>query len=112
MRLARTAARAVVAPVAARARIRKDGTSSWTSPSLRSWESTSPSGPSTCTCSPSEGRSSSNDSKGRRQLREQLPPPGLCLIVVEATGGYERALVVELIDAGYHVAVVNPRQAR
>jgi transposase len=53
-----------------------------------------------------------NDSKGRRQLREQLPPPGLCLIVVEATGGYERALVVELIDAGYHVAVVNPRQAR
>lgn len=54
----------------------------------------------------------SNDSKGRRQLREQLPPPGLCLIVVEATGGYERALVAELIDAGYHVAVVNPRQAR
>ena len=45
MRLARTAARAVVAPVAARARIRKDGTSSWTSPSLRSWESTSPNGP-------------------------------------------------------------------
>jgi len=54
----------------------------------------------------------SNDSKGRRQLREQLPPPGLCLIVVEATGGYERALVAELIDAGYHVAVINPRQAR
>jgi transposase len=54
----------------------------------------------------------SNDSKGRRQLREELPPPGLCLIVVEATGGYERALVAELIDAGYHVAVVNPRQAR
>jgi transposase len=54
----------------------------------------------------------SNDTKGRRQLREALPPPGLCLIVVEATGGYERALVAELIDAGYHVAVVNPRQAR
>ena len=54
----------------------------------------------------------SNDSKGRRQLREELPPPGLCLIVVEATGGYERALVAELIDGGYHVAVVNPRQAR
>jgi transposase len=34
------------------------------------------------------------------------------LIVVEATGGYERALVAELIDAGYHVSVVNPRQAR
>jgi transposase len=53
-----------------------------------------------------------NDSKGRRQLRAQLPPPGHCLIVVEATGGYERALVAELVDAGYQVAVVNPRQVR
>jgi len=53
-----------------------------------------------------------NDSKGRQQLREKLPPPGECLIVVEATGGYERALVAELVDAGHQVAVVNPRQAR
>ncbi len=34
------------------------------------------------------------------------------MIVVEATGGYERALVAELIDAGHQVAVVNPRQVR
>src|SRR3984885_10035433 len=53
-----------------------------------------------------------NDSKGRGQVREKLPPPGECLIVVEATGGYERALVAELIDAGHQVAVVNPRQVR
>jgi transposase len=53
-----------------------------------------------------------NDSKGRQELREKLPPPGECLIVVEATGGYERALVAELVDAGHQVAVVNPRQAR
>jgi transposase len=53
-----------------------------------------------------------NDSKGRGQLREKLPPPGECLIVVEATGGYERALVADLIDAGYQVTVVNPRQVR
>jgi transposase len=53
-----------------------------------------------------------NDSKGRQQLREKLPPPGECLIVVEATGCYERALVAELVDAGHQVAVVNPRQAR
>ncbi len=53
-----------------------------------------------------------NDSKGRGQLREKLPAPGECLIVVEATGGYERALVAELIDAGHQVAVVNPRQVR
>ena len=53
-----------------------------------------------------------NDAKGRGQLREELPPPGKCLIIVEATGGYERALVAELIDAGHQVAVVNPRQVR
>ena len=33
-------------------------------------------------------------------------------LVVEATGGYERALVTALIEAGYRVAVVNPRQVR
>ncbi len=32
--------------------------------------------------------------------------------MVEATGGYSRALVAELIDAGHQVAVVNPRQVR
>src|ERR1700733_11158189 len=53
-----------------------------------------------------------NDSKGRGQLRQKLPAPGVCLIVVEATGGYERALVAELIDAGYQVAVVNPTSPR
>ncbi len=68
----------------------------------------------TCTCCLSERRSCRHERfQGRRgQLREKLPPPGECLIVVEATGGYERALVAELIDAGYQVAVVNPRQAR
>jgi transposase len=34
------------------------------------------------------------------------------LVVVEATGGLERRLVAELIDAGLEVAVVNPRQVR
>jgi transposase len=34
------------------------------------------------------------------------------IIVVEATGGYERALVVGLVAAGLPVAVVNPRQVR
>ncbi|MBA3315203.1 MAG: hypothetical protein H0T47_18200 [Planctomycetaceae bacterium] len=29
-----------------------------------------------------------------------------------ATGGYQRRLVAELADAGYTVAVVNPRQVR
>jgi transposase len=34
------------------------------------------------------------------------------LIVIEATGGYERLVVSELVDAGHLVAVVNPRQVR
>lgn len=49
---------------------------------------------------------------GLQQLRRQLPDPGTCLIVLEATGGYERRLVAELLDAGHRVAVVNPRQVR
>jgi transposase len=53
-----------------------------------------------------------NTSDGRAQLLPQLPPPGTCLIVVEASGGYERALVAELAQAGHRVAIVNPRQVR
>src|SRR2546423_6821387 len=34
------------------------------------------------------------------------------IIVVEATGGYERALVAACVAAGLPVAVVNPRQVR
>jgi transposase len=34
------------------------------------------------------------------------------VIVVEATGGYERALVAVAVSAGLPVAVVNPRQVR
>jgi transposase len=34
------------------------------------------------------------------------------VIVVEATGGYERALVAQCAAAGLAVAVVNPRQVR
>lgn len=53
-----------------------------------------------------------NSLEGRRELIAALPEPGTCLVVVEATGGYERPLVVDLSDAGHYVAVVNPRQVR
>jgi transposase len=46
------------------------------------------------------------------RLLDQLGSPEASLIVLEATGGLERKLVVELIDAGWNVAVVNPRQVR
>ena len=54
----------------------------------------------------------SNDADGIEELVQLLPEPGTCLIVVEATGNYERALVVRLVDVGHVVAVVNPRQVR
>jgi transposase len=42
----------------------------------------------------------------------RLRPLAPTIIVVEATGGYERALVAALGAAGLSVAVVNPRQVR
>jgi transposase len=52
------------------------------------------------------------DERGLKQLLRTLPEPGTCLIVVEATGGYQRRVVAELVSAGHQVAVVNPRQVR
>jgi transposase len=34
------------------------------------------------------------------------------LIVLEATGGLETPVVTVLVEAGWPVAVINPRQAR
>lgn len=59
-----------------------------------------------------ERQSVANDRVGHRVLIENLPPQTEARVVVEATGGYERALVTALVEAGYRVAVVNPRQVR
>ena len=53
-----------------------------------------------------------NDPQGHRELIQLLPKPGQCLIVLEATGVYERAIVLALVDAKHIVSVVNPRQIR
>lgn len=53
-----------------------------------------------------------NSPAGHAQLRKLLPDPAGCLVVLEATGGYERQLAANLLEAGYHVAVVNPRRIR
>lgn len=52
------------------------------------------------------------DAKGLEGLLEQLAAFRGCLIVIEATGGYERRLVAELVIGGQRVAVINPRQVR
>jgi transposase len=65
-----------------------------------------------CLLADSKRFSISNDSQGFAQLLQTLPTPGTCLVVLEATGGYQRAVVAELVAAGHQVAVVNPRQVR
>jgi transposase len=50
------------------------------------------------------------DVQGIDELRAALPPD--CVVVLEATGGFERRLVAELIDVGHRVAIANPRQVR
>ena len=53
-----------------------------------------------------------NDKSGISILREQLMDLKPELIVVEATGGYEEALVLDLYDAGLPVALVSPQRVR
>src|SRR5215212_2143295 len=47
----------------------------------------------------------------QRHLRATGVPPAATLTVLEATGSYWVSLAVVLHEAGYRVAVVNPRQA-
>jgi transposase len=47
----------------------------------------------------------------QRRLRATAAAPAATLVVLEATGNYWVALAVALHEAGYRVAVVNPRQA-
>jgi transposase len=53
-----------------------------------------------------------NDASGWDELIAKLKSSEVDLVVIEATGGYERGLVCALQGAGIAVARVNPRQAR
>lgn len=53
-----------------------------------------------------------NSSAGIRKLMRRLEDFPDARIVVEATGGYEDALVEACCDAGLWVSRINPRQAR
>jgi transposase len=53
-----------------------------------------------------------NTLDGIARLVELLPEWQPALIVVEATGGYQRAVVAGLFQAGLPVAVVNPARVR
>ena len=53
-----------------------------------------------------------NTSQGHQQLCKTLKNHTIALIVLEATGGYERPIVAELLSESLPVVVVNPRQVR
>jgi transposase len=53
-----------------------------------------------------------NDEAGIAALVAQLQAVQPTLVVLEATGGYQRAVVAALAAAGLPVVVVNPRQTR
>jgi transposase len=64
-------------------------------------------------CQPSaETGAVPNDEDGIRALVARCQTLAATLIVCEATGGYEAALVAALATAGLPVVVANPRQVR
>jgi len=53
-----------------------------------------------------------NTPDGHQQLCRLLREHTITLVVLEATGGYERPIAAELLNASLPVVVVNPRQVR
>jgi transposase len=54
----------------------------------------------------------SNDHIGIEKLVQKVAEVKPCLIVLEATGGYELALAAALMRGGMPAVMINPRQAR
>jgi len=63
-------------------------------------------------CCGGQERRVANDVQGWDELSAMLQAARVDLVVIEATGGYERGLVCALQGVGLCVARVNPRQAR
>ena len=53
-----------------------------------------------------------NDEAGRAELSDWVVTQKASFVVVEASGGYEAALVSELVARGQEVALVNPTRVR
>jgi transposase len=56
--------------------------------------------------------STANTAQGHAAFIAKLKPLGAVHLICEATGGYERALVLALHQANIAVSVINPRQVR
>ncbi len=53
-----------------------------------------------------------NDDEGIEKILEALTGHSIGLVVLEATGGYERQILASLLGAGFPAVAVNPRQVR
>lgn len=53
-----------------------------------------------------------NTVQGVRSLVEKLKPYRVQLLALESTGGYERRAAIELMSAGFSVAILNPTRVR
>lgn len=53
-----------------------------------------------------------NDDEGIDQILKALAGRSVGLVVLEATGGYERQVLASLLGAGFPAVAVNPRQVR
>lgn len=53
-----------------------------------------------------------NTKLGLKKLIKHLPPKDTCLIVLEATGGYQDNAVISLLEHGHYVSVINPKLIR
>lgn len=54
----------------------------------------------------------SNDEAGHKELVTKLGKSSPCLVIMEASGGYEARVAAVLWEAGIQVAVVSPKQVR
>jgi transposase len=59
-----------------------------------------------------EHRTFDNQPTGHQQFLNWLSARGSCLLILESSGGYERALIYAAQDAGWEVVLANPRQVR
>jgi transposase len=53
-----------------------------------------------------------NDDSGIEEILKALQPRSVALVVLEASGGYERQVLASLLGAGIAAVAVNPRQVR
>src|SRR3984957_1867821 len=59
-----------------------------------------------------QARRGTNDEAGHRELAAWLRSSGVTVAVLEASGGYEQAVVKTLRHAGFAVRVVDPKRVR